>query len=520
MTVSSNVSQSSKTQQSRQIKYLRSRCARLAKRIAKLKELNQRETAAKQQALRAADDREIENKILAAKLQQVQCESESQNNDTLRKFCNERGICNHTFGARMIALCVNLARNLSFRSIPKTMALVFEALGLSVKVPSHDSIRHWCKRVGLSQLKRPKHAHKDWLWIVDHSNQIGQEKVLVILGISASKLPPPDETLSLDQLEVLAIVPAKSWKRDDVRRVYREVAEHCGTPRFVVCDGAVELRETVDILEKPGRNVVVLRDFKHFAANRFEKLVGRTERFKSFCKQMGQTRCQVQQTELAHLTPPSLKTKARFMNITPIVRWATLALFVLDHPQVEATANVDTSRLEDKLGWAREYRDEIVAWSRCCELIETSLHWINTQGRCRQRGDRFEKYLSSKGDWSNGIPCRQLRSQLIEFVRQSACQLKAGERAWLSSESIESVFGLYKRREGQHSRSSFTGLVVSLPTMLRAWTAAEIRKSLKHVSNRDIHIWTEANIGSTVASLRAKAYKELAKSDRNFSAAA
>lgn len=187
------------------------------------------------------------------------------NNLTFESFCNERGITNHTFGARMIALCVNLAKHLSFGAVPKVLDLVFQALGLEIKVPSHDSVKHWCKRVGLSHLKRARKRYKDWLWIVDHSNQIGREKVLIILGIPASRLPHNGQTLSLDQLEVLAIVPGTNWSRDDVRKAYRKTAKAFGTPRYVVCDGAVELRDSVDVLKtnmfkKGGNRVIVLRD--------------------------------------------------------------------------------------------------------------------------------------------------------------------------------------------------------------------------------------------------------------------
>lgn len=458
----------------------------------------------------------IENQVLRAQVRQLQQAGQNQQGFAgVQSFCEERGIFNHKFGARMIALCVNLARSMSFRAVPLALKQIFETLGITACVPSHDSIEHWSKRVGLAQLKKSRHRHKDWLWIVDHSNQIGQEKVLVILGIPASKLPPPGQTLSLDALEVLAIVPGVSWKRDDVRNVYQQVAQHSGTPRFVVCDGAVELRETVDVLEKPGQSVVVLRDFKHFAANRFEKLIGRSEAFKSFCAAMGRTRCQVQQTELAHLTPPSLKTKARFMNIQPIVRWARLILMVLDDPHCEAIADLDRDRLNEKLGWVEAYRDEIESWGRCCDLIESSLRWINTQGLSRDSGQRLDEFLSISRSWCVESTEGQLRETLVQFACDSGNQLRPGERAWLSSEAIESAFGRYKCREAQHSRSGFTGLIVSIPSLLRRWTPTEIRSSLAAVGTKDVRQWTKENIGLTVAGRRATAYQILRQRTHN-----
>jgi hypothetical protein len=503
------------------LKNAQQRARRLAKTTERHREKLRSQADDSKKAKQEIEQLKIENQLLRMEVQQQDESGQRRHGfEQVERFCNERGITNHTFGARMITLCVNLARRMSFRSVAAALSLVFDALGLSIVVPSHDSIEHWCKRVGLDQLKRTRDWHKDWLWIVDHSNQIGQEKVLMILGISASRLPPPGETLSLDQLEVLAIVPGKSWKRDDVRRVYCEVAEHCGTPRYVVCDGAVELRETVDVLEKPGKQVVVLRDFKHFAANRFEKLVGNGERFKSFCLAMGKTRCQVQQTELAHLTPPSLKTKARFMNIAPVVRWGRLILTQLENPLEKTVADADVSRLREKLGWVEAYRHEIESWGRCCELIDDSLHWINTQGLNRDSGVRLEEFLDSSRSWDRGSMEGRVRTDLIGFVHQSAAQLCDGERAWLSSESIESAFGRYKCREFQHSRSGFTGLIVSLPSMLRTWMPEQVRKSLGRVTNQDVRNWIAEKIGRTVAGRRAQAYRAMQNTLRNLKFAA
>ena len=51
-----------------------------------------------------------------------------------------------------------------------------------------------------------------------------------------------------------------------------------GPPLYLLCDGAVELHESADVLNTPEHQVIVLRDFKHAAANIFEKLIGKDER--------------------------------------------------------------------------------------------------------------------------------------------------------------------------------------------------------------------------------------------------
>ncbi len=519
MVVSSDIVTFDKTSQSKTIAALKRGFARQAKRIEQLEASRELEIKEREFQEQRAKTMQVENEILAAQLEASKQSTASPNLLTVC-FCNERGIVNHTFGPRMIALCVNLARHLSFGAVPKVLRLVFDALGLTIKVPSHDSVQHWCKRVGLSHLTRARKRYKDWLWIVDHSNQIGQEKVLIILGIPASRLPRNGKTLTLDDLEVLAIVPGKSWNRDDVREVYRKTAKAFGTPRYVVCDGAVELRDSVDALRKKGERVIVLRDFKHYAANRLESLIGNTEKFTSFCKEMGLTRARVQQTVLAHLTPPSLKTKARFMNLAPIVRWATLILFTLDNADRELHSDAERKLLGERFGWIREYRSDIESWNRCCELIDQALLWINTHCLTCGSGRKLERHLNKQTDWSDDTMVSQLATTLMQFVKDAAGQLRHGERAWMSTESLESMFGLFKHREGQHSRSGFTGLLVSLPTLMRYWSAEEVRTALLSVKNVEVRQWEQVTIGSTITGRRAKAYRSLAKSHRNAAQAA
>lgn len=427
------------------------------------------------------------------------------------RFFSDPNVFGHRFAASMVALCVNLANVMPFRAVSKSLHIVLSALDISTLIPDRETITRWTKRLGVDKLKQNQTLqrwknHQDVIWIVDHSNQIGTQKALVILAIPASELPLNGETLSLDALEVLAIEPGESWTRDDMRRVYQELADVVGPPRFVLCDGAVELRESVDALCNEDHEVVVLRDFKHVAANRFESMIGRSERFQSFQATMGKTRCRIQQTDLAHLNPPALKTKSRFMNVAPIISWAQMVLGVLDDPEAGESGVQDVEKLEDRLGWLREYRDHIESWRRCCEVIGWSLAWINTRGLQPQSGRLLAQHLAELRDDRCELSDR-MQEQLVAFVTSSASQLKDGERSWLSSEALESAFGLFKRREGQQSRSGFTGLIASLPTLLCRWTATQVRSALRRTSTNDVAEWVASKVGPTLWSKRTRAFK-------------
>ena len=158
------------------------------------------------------------------------------------------------------------------------------------------------------------------MWMVDHSSQIGKERLLLIVGVALDDLPAPGQTLTFDKLKVLAMVPGQSWKKEDVEREYLKLAEQIGVPVYLLCDGAVELREPAEKLENNGQKTIVLGDLKHRAANVLEKEISRGGRFQAFLTEVGLTRNRVQQTELDQFAPPTLRSKSRFMNLGPLLK--------------------------------------------------------------------------------------------------------------------------------------------------------------------------------------------------------
>lgn len=417
---------------------------------------------------------------------------------------------NHTYGPKMIALCLNLCRRIGFRPTVSSLHIFFDWLAIKAKIPSVETIRGWACRAGVAQLQRPVEAAEDWIWMADHSNQIGSEKVLQILGIRAADLPPTGQTLARDKLRVLAVIPGTVWKRDDVRREYRKLADRIGAPRFLLCDGAVELRESADALEKAEKKPIVLRDFKHFAANTFEQLIGKSERFTSYLSQLGRARCQVQQTELSHFAPPTQKPKARFMNLGPTLRWGQMISHHLSNYRSKARSRVPVARMNEKFGWVRGYRDDLATWNRCEAVMQTSLKFINEHGLAHGTSTGLQQALDTlTSQWPDHCQLsKTMETKLVEFVRQSESALGENERAWLSTENLESSFGMFKQLEGQQSKGGFTSLVAAMPMLLGRWTADRVRESFTAVSVKQTQAWIKENLGQTLTAKRRQAYQE------------
>lgn len=481
---------------------IRSRAAAAEKRERSKRERDEaKRLLARQQAELERQRREIEE----LKRQVRKLEAEKRDLETApARVPDDPPLPNHGYGPRLISLAVNLARAVGLRGAERTMRILFDWLGIPWKIPDFTSIRGWMQRLGIAALEAPVDKADDWVWLADHSNQIGPEKVLVVLGVRASRLPPPGTPLKHTDVRLLAARPGTSWKREDVAKVYDELAERHGPPRSVVTDGAVELRESAECLKTRRSDTIALPDFKHKAANLLEQQLARDPRFAEFDTLLGRTRSAIQQTELAHLTPPGRKRKARFMNLDRYLDWGATMLWLLEHPHAESRRWTTPERLEEKLGWLRSFADDLAGWRECRQLIGAGLTLINERGLFRGAARRLR---TTAAGLTHAVS-RRLAAQLLRFVRDAERQLKPAERLPMSTEILESSFGLYKQLERQHSKGGFTSLLPAFGALLAPATPETVRAAFAKVSVKDAREWVRHNLGDTLTIKRQRTYRE------------
>ena len=101
----------------------------------------------------------------------------------------------------------------SFRGASRTIATVLPLFGLSLRWPSWYAGRLWLLRLGYYKLMRAKPKAGDWVWIMDHTVQLGVEKCLLI--------PVVSETTREVVQEAMETVPTKNvleWTRRHLRQ--------------------------------------------------------------------------------------------------------------------------------------------------------------------------------------------------------------------------------------------------------------------------------------------------------------
>lgn len=243
-----------------------------------------------------------------------------------------------------------------------------------------------------------------------------------------------------------------------------------------------------------------------------KQTIGNDERYSQFSTQLGRTRSAIQQTELAHFTPPSPKPKARFMNLAPTLQWAEMVRWHLSHPHSEARYEITTARMNEKLGWLRAFGDDMQRWSACQKVVSAASKFINEQGvfpgAAGQLRDHLRTLRGSAVNTKAADTSRSVLARLLKFVRESESQLSEGQRLPMSTEILESSFGLFKQLERQHSKGGFTSLLAAYGCLFHASTPASIVADFAAVSVKTMRAWVSEQLGNTLASKRQTAYAE------------
>ena len=394
-------------------------------------------------------------------------------------------------------------QGVSLRGVPRVLAIMAEALGVDLPIPHWTTGRLWLLRLGHALLTTALEQAEDWVWIIDHSVQIGKDKCLVILGIRLANLPKRGDCLRHTDLHLIALVPRESWTREEVDQELEVASKRTGIPRAIVDDHGVDIAGGVSFFQERHPQTVEIYDAKHKAACLLKNRLEKNPRWQEFNLKMTQTRCAIQQTEMAFLVPPGPKPKARFMNLAPTLQWAGNVLSVLHDPPPVVREHVTPDRLQEKLGWLRGFAGDIAEWAEWQRVVNVTVEFVDRQGV--YRGAAKELRVELRGHQAHPSSQR-LAGELLVFVIRQARRVKPGERMPGSTEVLESCFGRFKQLEKQQARGGFTSLVLGFGALLAETTTDVIKQAMQHSRTKAVFAWCRENLGTTLFAKRKLAF--------------
>lgn len=360
-------------------------------------------------------------------------------------------------------------------------------------VPAASTIRSWLVRLGHYALTRPLDRTQPWFWLIDHTVQVGDQKLLVIVGGVLGQVSFGQRPLALSDLHLVALVPMTHSNGDAVQRQLEVAALRTGVPRLIVSDQGSDLvkgaRDYADL--RPG--VARVPDVAHFGANLLQRRWEDQPEWSNFIQKLQETATRLRPSPQAEWMAPRLRPKGRFMNLAAQLRFVRMVLGQLDGPNPPAAAVTHYS-------WLRDYRTAGTAWLAEHELVRQTIRHLRMHGL--HAGTQVELNQLWKGLAIRGRDgLRALARSWCGYVQQYRPRDPA-TRFVASTEVLESSFGKLKRVSRQQSDSGLTALALTLGTIVGGQSDAEIVAGLEATPQKKVDGWIKSRLGHSLQWLR------------------
>lgn len=386
----------------------------------------------------------------------------------------------------------------SLRGAAAAMMLLVREQFASFAVPSFSAIRSWLLRVGLYALTKPlQRRPRGWVWLVDHTIQIGTLKILVILGCPLDRVPFGERALQLADLQMVALVPMEQSTGAAVDRELDRAVQRTGAPAQIVADQGSDLKKGIADFCNWEMRTAYVPDVAHYGASLLERSWSDQPRWREFYSQLQSTSSKLRQTKAAYLLAPRPRSKARFMNVGVQLRFARRVLKLLTRP-------VPHEKAMAFYGWLLDYQADLAVWQREHGLVQTTIELLRVHGLHAASLAELEK---SWGPISGKDSTREIAQGLRAYVTRHKPKDDTG-RFVASSEVLESAFGKLKRLERDQSGDGLTGLVLALGAMMGTMSEEDIGQALEATPEKKAKNWVKSKLGQTMQWLRRQFFRE------------
>ena len=374
----------------------------------------------------------------------------------------------------------------SFRGVSKMLVIFQFVLELDANTPSYQTGLLWVKKVGYYQLQKPKEKADDWIIIVDESIGVGQEKVLVVLGIRRSNIGF-DRPLKTQDMEPLLVKSNERWTGDMVAEQLRSVNKQIGDIIYAVTDSG-------SVLKKGLREAGISHtyDLTHSIAIALERIYKEDNDFKKYASAMGQMRIKLCNSKHAHLMPPNQRSKSRFLNIDIVSDWGMKVLDALETKTILPEERKILMWVKEKQPLIEEMDNIISAVRQISSLLKTSGLSKKTKRKCTA----ILKPLK-KGKM------KIFKDHMVKYFEYNMLNIqKRGERLLCTSDVIESTFGRYKNEISKNPMSGITDLALIIPALTAELSSEEIKKAIDYSTIKQLKIWNKENLCESLSTKR------------------
>lgn len=382
------------------------------------------------------------------------------------------------------------------------MAVFDEEFGIAKGI-SHQTVSDWVKTFGLAMYKEAREYIKTskmkYALIIDESITIGSQKLLLILAVPSEH---SGHALTHDDVKVVGMFVAKSWNAADIEKKLQEIiSEISYRPEYMLSDNGHNLVKSACGLEIPHH-----RDVSHTFGNILKDAYGEDAEFKEITTEMGKARLQFHLTDKAYLLPPNQRAISRFLNCFDWVEWGNR---ILD--------NYDKLTPEERLAFAFILKHEKLLRNlrHIMDCYKYVMKRIKNEGLSVKLFKELRYYVVREHLDVKEVKRMTVMLDVLKYMEQEVSMLKPGERAHnLSSDIIESTFGVYKDRKSPNNLYGVTPFVLFIPAHAKVigWhdtTTIDIKRIFSENHLKDVKEWRDKNLLTNWVVKRAQTLKKV-----------
>jgi len=230
-----------------------------------------------------------------------------------------------------LALQLFFVARIGFRAVSRVLSLLAGALGIK-KAPCPQTIINWVMRLSIVRIEAARSLKglplrqapftNGLIWLLDLSIGLGTGKILAVLACDAHYHHLTPGALSLDRVHCIGVSVADAWTGDTIAELLSRLIAQMGRPAAYLKDSGSDLRKAVALRGEQELASPCIDDISHAVAGMLKRIYQDHPSFATFLSACGRVSGKLKHTLLACLAPPTVQTKARFMNVHRLFTWA------------------------------------------------------------------------------------------------------------------------------------------------------------------------------------------------------
>lgn len=424
---------------------------------------------------------ELVNSRNSWKRKYMNCKSnEARNGD--KKRLNEDCPKNHHYPTVLILLCLRLFQygGTSLRGCRHFLTHLYLVMELETgKIPSHTTVRLWICKMGLYLYEGENGSEGTWVLIADESISVGENKVLLVLGLRTDTWEFKSAAGNKD-IHVLYFGVSKKWEGGCIAKILDAVKSKY-TTEYVVSDRGNNLLKAYRL-----SGLRHVPDCTHALAKAFERYCTKCPAAAEILSSSGKLRQKWHMGRNAVYCPPPQRKKARFHNLSPVACWSVRMLFSW------TLLPEDISR---ELGFLKENKEYVKEFIILSNLIDG----INKIMKTLSYTDKIHRVVSE--DISRVGAVEGLSQWAKSFINEISGyldelkSLKTGKGPlFCCSDIIESTFGKLKYKIPANSPFGITEFTFALASLGTGLNHEEVKNAMENSSEQKVKDWAKKNL--------------------------